>query len=87
MKERNIVLILKNSGKHIRIRWVNHTLSGVEVLLQAIEIQKDSEKWQKGYIPNPSTWLNQGRWEDEIGKQDNNRGYAERLFGPRHEKD
>jgi len=59
----------------------------IEVLLQAIEIQKDSEKWQKGYIPNPSTWLNQGRWEDEIGKQDNNRGYAERLFGPRHEKD
>jgi len=62
-------------------------LPKLEVLLQAIEIQKDSEKWQKGYIPNPSTWLNQGRWEDEIGKQDNNRGYAERLFGPRHEKD
>ncbi len=37
-------------------------------MLSAIEGQKASEKWAKDkgrYIPNPATWLNQGRWQDE----------------------
>jgi hypothetical protein len=38
-------------------------------MLKAIEVQKQSAQWQKDngqYIPNPATWLNQERWEDEI---------------------
>jgi len=41
----------------------------LSVLLMAIEKQKHSEQWTKDngqYIPNPATWLNQGRWEDEL---------------------
>lgn len=41
----------------------------LDALLNAIETQKKSQQWQKDngqYIPNPSTWLNQGRWEDEL---------------------
>lgn len=41
----------------------------VETLLAAIEQQKRSEQWtvENGrFIPNPATWLNQGRWEDEL---------------------
>lgn len=37
-------------------------------ILAAIEKQRQSEQWQKNngkYIPNPATWLNQKRWEDE----------------------
>ena len=37
-------------------------------LVPAVEKQKQSRQWQiEGgrYIPNPSTWLNQGRWDDE----------------------
>jgi hypothetical protein len=37
-------------------------------MLAAVESQKHSEKWAKDggqYIPNPATWLNQGRWMDE----------------------
>jgi hypothetical protein len=37
-------------------------------ILQAIEIQKKSEKWRKNdgqYIPMASTWLNQCRWDDK----------------------
>lgn len=37
-------------------------------ILSALEEQKHSEQWRKQggqYIPNPSTWLNQGRWDDE----------------------
>jgi len=37
-------------------------------MMTALETQKASEKWLKDngqYIPNPATWLNQRRWEDE----------------------
>lgn len=34
-------------------------------MLRAIESQRQSDTWQRGYIPNPATWLNQRRWEDE----------------------
>ena len=40
------------------------------LLVPAINAQKLSRQWQKDggqYIPNPATWLNQGRWEDEAG--------------------
>jgi len=40
------------------------------LMLTAVEAQKHSEKWAKDggqYIPNPATWLNQGRWMDEVG--------------------
>jgi hypothetical protein len=38
-------------------------------LLTALENQKQTEQWRKDngqFIPNPATWLNQRRWEDEI---------------------
>lgn len=38
----------------------------LSVLLKAIEQQKKSDSWRGGYIPYPATWLNQGRWDDEI---------------------
>ena len=34
-------------------------------MLRAVETQRQSDTWQRGYIPNPATWLNQRRWEDE----------------------
>ncbi len=40
----------------------------VESLLVALETQKRSEQWTRDggrFVPNPSTWLNQERWEDE----------------------
>ena len=36
-------------------------------MLQALATQKLSEKWTKQggqFIPHPSTWLNEGRWQD-----------------------
>ena len=32
----------------------------------AIEQQKTGRQWSEGFIPNPATWLNQKRWEDEV---------------------
>ncbi len=40
-------------------------------VLRALEAQKNAPGWQRDggqYIPNPATWLNQGRWDDELGK-------------------
>lgn len=41
----------------------------VSVLIEAVERQKGSDQWSRDggrYIPNAATWLNQGRWEDEL---------------------
>jgi hypothetical protein len=38
-------------------------------MLAAIHVQKTGAQWHKDngqYIPNPATWLNQGRWDDEV---------------------
>lgn len=40
----------------------------VEQMIRAVEAAKRTEQWRKDggqYIPNPATWLNQKRWEDE----------------------
>lgn len=37
----------------------------LDVVLKAITWQVNSKSWQDGFIPNPATYLNQGRWKDE----------------------
>lgn len=40
----------------------------LQAMLKAIERSRNSEQWIKDggqYIPHPSTWLNQRRWEDD----------------------
>lgn len=49
----------------------------LQTMLNAIEAQKRSNQWQRDngqFIPLPTTWLNQKRWEDEaeIGNQPEN---------------
>jgi hypothetical protein len=41
----------------------------VDSILDAVRNQSQSEQWNKDggqFIPNPATWLNQGRWDDGI---------------------
>ena len=46
-----------------------HPTNGMkELILAALKVQVGWDQWQKengAYIPNPATWLNQRRWEDE----------------------
>ena len=40
-----------------------------ERIMQAVTAAKGSEQWNREngrFIPNPSTWINQGRWDDEL---------------------
>ncbi len=49
----------------------------IDTLLAAIKLQKQSPQWTKDngqYIPNPATWLNQGRWDDETEVKTNGQG-------------
>ena len=38
----------------------------LQTLITAIVEQKKTKRWQNGYIPMPTTWLNQSRWLDDI---------------------
>ena len=50
--------------------WSKAKINGhADAVIAAVEQQRSSEQWQKDggqYIPNPATWLNQRRWEDEL---------------------
>ena len=44
---------------------------GAADVLEAVEMAKTSKDWKKSngqFIPHPSTWLNQGRWADEVAQ-------------------
>jgi len=50
--------------------WVKHKPDEalLTAILRGLEVAKKSKDWLKDegqYIPHPSTWLNQRRWEDE----------------------
>lgn len=50
-------------------RKIKPTEALLQRMLVAIDKGKSSKQWNKEngqYIPNPSTWLNQKRWEDEL---------------------
>lgn len=41
----------------------------LDAILAALRVQRESEQWQKDggqYIPHPATWLNEGRWADQL---------------------
>ena len=44
------------------------TSETIDAIMKAVATQKAGKEWTKDdgqYIPNPATWLNQGRWKDE----------------------
>jgi hypothetical protein len=59
----------KKIGKQDAEKAFRNVKVPIETLLDAIEKQKYSNQWTKDngqYIPNPATWLRQGRWDDEV---------------------
>lgn len=58
-------------------------------IVDATKAQRTSEQWRKEngrFIPNPATWINQGRWDDDLkalntgGKAIGNRDFAGHQF-------
>lgn len=59
----------KVNKKEAKAKWVRIKILDLAIILKAIEVQKQTENWQKDngkYIPHPTTWLNQERWNDEM---------------------
>jgi hypothetical protein len=45
------------------------TRPALTAIIAAIEAQRASEQWRKDggqFIPHPATWINAGRWDDEV---------------------
>ena len=56
-------------GKQSAKRAFEKVKVPIETLVTAVERQKCSDQWTRDngqYIPHPTTWLNQGRWDDEL---------------------
>ena len=60
----------KKVGKQSCLNWFKRKKPNQELvdkMISKVNEYKQTKQWQnKQYIPNPLTWLNQGRWEDEI---------------------
>jgi hypothetical protein len=55
----------KKVGKDkAKTEW-NKKKPKIDDVLKALNWQKESEQWDKGFIPNPATYISQGRWKDE----------------------
>jgi hypothetical protein len=57
----------KDNKKTSKTRFMNLSPKLYPKIMEALEVHKRSRQWQSPeYIPQPSTWLNQQRWEDEV---------------------
>ena len=48
-----------------------------DLIMEALKKAKASKEWTKDggqFIPHPSTWINQGRWDDVLTPAENNEG-------------
>ena len=56
----------QNKGEARKAFWETRKIRPpIEALLQAIEYQKRTDRWQRGFIPDPHRWLLGERWEDQ----------------------
>lgn len=39
-----------------------------ETIIKAVKEQSKSDQWERGFIPNPTTWINGERWNDNLPK-------------------
>ncbi|MFA5379833.1 MAG: hypothetical protein WC455_29005 [Dehalococcoidia bacterium] len=60
------------TGKAPAFRAWEKERPDIAVVLPALSLHIQSEKWKEEngkYIPNPATWINQRRWEDEMPQE------------------
>lgn len=55
----------KKAGKDAARKAWDKKQPPIDDVLKALEWQKQSDQWKRGYIQNPETYLNAGSWQDE----------------------
>jgi len=65
----------KKGKKPCKEIWRRKKLDSMaDTLIQDVQNrQQQDKKWKDGFIPNPQTYLNQERWEDEVEQADENK--------------
>jgi len=62
----------KTGRKDALKKWQsNNYHEEFDKIIKHIDTMKQTEQWKKGIIPNGSTYVNQERWNDDIGSQKN----------------
>jgi hypothetical protein len=54
-----------HSGKAQALKAWNKHKPDLNVILQALVWQKETDGWKRGFVPMASTYINNARWEDE----------------------
>jgi hypothetical protein len=64
----------KKGKKPCRDKWKSKQLDKIaDTLIEDVQKRKEKDSdWLRGFIPNPQTYLNQERWEDEIEQSQQN---------------
>lgn len=58
----------KVERKKCEEKWLRLSLEVHLAILKDIPLRKEGRQWEEGYIPNPLTYLNGERWNDDIEK-------------------
>jgi hypothetical protein len=56
----------KADKKKAEIIWKKLSYEMQQKILIDVPLRKDGKQWKEGFIPNPTTYLNGERWNDEI---------------------
>jgi len=57
----------QDKGDARRAYWeTRHIRPDITTLLQAINTQKRTDQWARGFVPNPARWLRGEQWDNEI---------------------
>ncbi len=59
------VVYPRKVGKKEAFRKWKKCRPPIDLVMAALEWQIPSKHWEDGYVLNPATYINQGRWEDE----------------------
>lgn len=61
---------VKKGKKTAMVAWKKLKPSQHNKAISDIPLRKEDKTWKAGFIPYPTTYLNQERWEDEITKDE-----------------
>lgn len=50
--------------------WKTIKPEAYPLIMKSVEVQKESDQWHRGYVPHPTTWLRNERWNDEMKPQE-----------------
>jgi len=61
---------VKNGRKACEQKWKKRNLDDIaDKIIEKLTVQvEEDDKWLRGFAPNPLTYINQDRWEDEIAQ-------------------